>query len=75
MGSAEFGDDGIIGMTSVEINPETMGQFTGLCDANGAKVFDGDILREQRNEGRVGVVTYNKQVASFCIMDGNSSIG
>lgn len=38
------------------INPETLGEFTGIKDRNGVKVFEGDILRA--DNGHIGYVIF-----------------
>lgn len=47
-------------------NPETVGQYTGLKDRNGIKIFEGDIIQNIAN-GFFGIVKWYDEHAAFVI--------
>ena len=55
----------------VNIDPNTICQFTGIYDINKTKIFENDIINGKRPYGNTWVVTWDEKRCGFYLMGKN----
>ena len=49
------------------VKPKTIGQFTGLTDKNGVKIFEADVVKANFPYAKIGVVEWDKKRGSLYV--------
>lgn len=64
-------------MVQIEIDPETLCQFTGLCDKNGKKIWENDIFQytDKTMVTQKDLIEYNETHASFVRLRNTEKLG
>lgn len=66
----QFGDFSEAAMH--EVDPETVGQYTGFVDKNDKKIFEGDIVNIYNSKAFLFAVEWNNQYVLKCTSNGVS---
>lgn len=81
--SFSYGDAFYTNEQFIQVDPETVCQFTGICDKNNKKIFEGDIVKqfityhatnEDEFKTRIGYIAFLQQECGFSLILPNSDV-
>lgn len=54
------------GVSGIDVDFDTVGQYTGICDKNGVRIFDGDVIKSTET-GEIAVVEWQDGHSAFML--------
>lgn len=73
--AAQIWEDTEQGLLNYLVDPETVGEFTGMTDEDGTGIFEGDIVRTYDPDDSPAVVKYDIGETMFAVVIDNIFFG
>lgn len=73
--TAQIWEDTEQGLVNYLVDPETVGEFTGMTDEDGTRIFEGDIVRTYDPDDSPAVVKYDIGETMFAVVIDNIFYG